>query len=159
MAELLDGERVAQRMKMELADRASRLAAAGRPVGLGTILVGDDGPSAKYVAMKHADCKAIGVVSFHEHIAKIDSDAEFEALVFGQFSIERSKSPLGFYGAADRIHYTGEFGQNTVSSGADNPAPVLLDESGNDFPIGLQSVDGSFLILAHQAAISLDIGT
>ena len=46
MAELLDGARVAARMKMELADRVARLRAKGRYVGLGTILVGDDGPSA-----------------------------------------------------------------------------------------------------------------
>lgn len=68
MAELLDGERVAARMKMELADRVARLRALGRPVGLGTILVGDDGPSAKYVAMKHADCEEIGITSHHVHL-------------------------------------------------------------------------------------------
>ena len=68
MAELLDGERVAARMKMELADRVARLRAVGRPVGLGTILVGDDGPSAKYVAMKHADCEEIGITSHHVHL-------------------------------------------------------------------------------------------
>lgn len=68
MAELLDGERVAARMKMELADRVARLNALGRPVGLGTILVGDDGPSAKYVAMKHADCEEIGITSYHAHL-------------------------------------------------------------------------------------------
>ena len=59
-AQLLDGEKLAGRIKMELADRASRLAAAGRPVCLGTILVGDDGTSAKYVAMKVAECKLAG---------------------------------------------------------------------------------------------------
>ena len=37
-AELLDGSRLAARMKMELADRAARLSAVGRPAGLGTIL-------------------------------------------------------------------------------------------------------------------------
>jgi len=68
MAELLDGESVAARMKMELADRVARLRALGRPVGLGTILVGDDGPSAKYVAMKHADCEEIGITSHQVHL-------------------------------------------------------------------------------------------
>src|SRR5487761_2704115 len=78
---LLDGERLAGRMKMELADRASRLAALGRPVGLGTVLVGDDGPSAKYVAMKHADCEAIGIRSFHEGLPASATQAEVEAVV------------------------------------------------------------------------------
>ena len=81
MAELLDGERVAARMKMELADRAARLAAQGRPVGLGTILVGDDGPSAKYVAMKHADCAEVGITSFHEHLPSTATQADVEAVV------------------------------------------------------------------------------
>jgi methylenetetrahydrofolate dehydrogenase (NADP+) / methenyltetrahydrofolate cyclohydrolase len=81
MAELLDGERVAARMKMELADRASRLIAAGRPAGLGTILVGDDGPSAKYVAMKHADCEEVGIRSHHAQLGNDATQADVEALV------------------------------------------------------------------------------
>ena len=81
MAELLDGERVAARMKMELADRASRLVAAGRPAGLGTILVGDDGPSAKYVAMKHADCEELGIRSHHAQLGNDATQADVEALV------------------------------------------------------------------------------
>ena len=81
MAELLDGERLAGRIKMELADRVARLAALGRPVGLGTVLVGDDGPSAKYVAMKHADCEAIGIRSYHEELPAGASQADVEAVV------------------------------------------------------------------------------
>lgn len=81
MAELLDGERVAARMRMELADRASRLIAAGRPAGLGTILVGADGPSAKYVAMKHADCEEVGIRSHHAQLGNDATQADVEALV------------------------------------------------------------------------------
>ncbi|MHB1209431.1 MAG: bifunctional 5,10-methylenetetrahydrofolate dehydrogenase/5,10-methenyltetrahydrofolate cyclohydrolase [Acidimicrobiales bacterium] len=80
-AELLDGERLARRIKMELADRAHRLAAAGRPVGLGTVLVGDDGPSAKYVAMKHADCEEIGITSVHEHLPASATQDDVEAVI------------------------------------------------------------------------------
>ncbi len=80
-AELLDGNRLAARMKMELADRASRLSAAGRPVGLGTVLVGDDGPSAKYVAMKHLDCEEVGIVSHHAHLPASATQQEIEELI------------------------------------------------------------------------------
>jgi methylenetetrahydrofolate dehydrogenase (NADP+)/methenyltetrahydrofolate cyclohydrolase len=80
-AELLDGERLSGRIKMELADRAGRLAAAGRPVGLGSVLVGDDGPSAKYVAMKLADCEEIGIASFHEHLPATATQADVEAVI------------------------------------------------------------------------------
>jgi len=64
-AQVLDGERAAGRFKMEVGDRVARLKAMGRTVALGTILVGDDGPSAKYVAMKHADCEEVGIASRH----------------------------------------------------------------------------------------------
>jgi methylenetetrahydrofolate dehydrogenase (NADP+)/methenyltetrahydrofolate cyclohydrolase len=80
-AELLDGERVASAIKMELADRVARLAANGRSVGLGTILVGNDGPSVRYVQMKHDDCEAIGIKSFAEHLDETASQAQIEAAV------------------------------------------------------------------------------
>jgi len=51
-AQLLDGERLAQRIKMELAQRAARLSANGRTPGLGTLLVGENPSSARYVEMK-----------------------------------------------------------------------------------------------------------
>jgi len=80
-AELLDGERVASAIKMELADRVARLAANGRSVGLGTILVGNDGPSVRYVQMKHDDCRAIGIKSFAEHLDETATQAQVEAAV------------------------------------------------------------------------------
>ncbi len=75
-AQLLDGEKVAGRIKMEVADRVARLRADGRRVALGTILVGEDGPSAKYVAMKHADCAEVGIESAHVHLGADASQAD-----------------------------------------------------------------------------------
>ena len=80
-ATLLDGERVAARMKMELADRVGRLRAQGRGVGLGTILVGDDHSSARYVEMKHADCAEVGVTSIHRHLPSSATQADVEAVI------------------------------------------------------------------------------
>jgi methylenetetrahydrofolate dehydrogenase (NADP+)/methenyltetrahydrofolate cyclohydrolase len=65
---LLDGEAVAARIRAEVADEAGALAAGGVHVGLGTILVGDDVPSARYVALKHEDCSALGLYSVGEHL-------------------------------------------------------------------------------------------
>jgi methylenetetrahydrofolate dehydrogenase (NADP+)/methenyltetrahydrofolate cyclohydrolase len=80
-AQILDGERLAQRMKMELADRAARLTALGRTPGLGTLLVGDNPSSARYVEMKVEECKEIGVRSFDEHLPATASQSEIEAVV------------------------------------------------------------------------------
>ena len=60
---LLDGEAVAARIRAEVADRIALLHAEGVEVGLGTILVGDDVSSERYVALKHEDCAAIGMHS------------------------------------------------------------------------------------------------
>jgi methylenetetrahydrofolate dehydrogenase (NADP+)/methenyltetrahydrofolate cyclohydrolase len=80
-ATLLDGELLAARIRAEVTDRVARLAAAGVTVGLGTILVGDDGPSSRYVAMKHADCAEVGIFSAHEHLPVDVTQADLEAVV------------------------------------------------------------------------------
>jgi methylenetetrahydrofolate dehydrogenase (NADP+)/methenyltetrahydrofolate cyclohydrolase len=80
-AELLDGERLAGSIKMELADRAQRLIAAGRTPGLGTILVGDDPSSARYVQMKIAECAEIGVRSFDVHLPATATQREIEDVI------------------------------------------------------------------------------
>lgn len=80
-AQLLDGERLAQRIKMELADRAARLTAGGRIPGLGTLLVGDNPSSARYVEMKIEESKEVGIRSFDEHLPASATQAEIEAVV------------------------------------------------------------------------------
>jgi methylenetetrahydrofolate dehydrogenase (NADP+)/methenyltetrahydrofolate cyclohydrolase len=80
-ARLLDGELLAARIRAEVTDRVARLRSAGVVPGLGTILVGDDGPSERYVAMKHADCAEVGMYSAQEHLPADVSQAEVEAVV------------------------------------------------------------------------------
>ena len=65
---VLDGEAVAARIRTEVADRIAQLRAEGVTVGLGTILVGDDVPSERYVSLKHEDCAGIGMYSVGEHL-------------------------------------------------------------------------------------------
>ncbi len=67
-AKVLDGEAVAAEIKADLRVRVEALAERGVTPGLGTILVGDDGPSANYVGMKHRDCGELGIGSVHEHL-------------------------------------------------------------------------------------------
>ena len=78
---VLDGEAVAARVRTEIAERTAKLAADGVRVGLGIILVGDDVPSARYVAMKHEDCAEVGIASFHEHLPATASQRDVEDAV------------------------------------------------------------------------------
>lgn len=75
-ARILDGEALAARLRAELTDRVARLRGEGVTPGLGTVLVGDDPASARYVAMKHEDCEQVGVTSVGAHLPADASQAE-----------------------------------------------------------------------------------
>src|SRR5271165_3260410 len=78
---LLDGEALAAQERAELAKRVADLRAHGISPGLGTILVGDDGPSARYVEMKHKDCAEIGIESFHFELPGDITQSQLESRI------------------------------------------------------------------------------
>ncbi len=80
-ATVLDGEALAARIRSELAERVAAMRAAGLAPGLGTILVGDDVSSARYVEMKHEDSAEIGLGSFSQHLPADATQADVEAAV------------------------------------------------------------------------------
>lgn len=84
---VLDGEAVASGIKDDLRARIAALAERGVVPGLGTILVGDDGPSASYVAMKHRDSAALGMASFDEHLPA-DADAQQVVEIIERFNAD-----------------------------------------------------------------------
>jgi methylenetetrahydrofolate dehydrogenase (NADP+) / methenyltetrahydrofolate cyclohydrolase len=80
-AKVLDGETVAKRIRADVAERVLRLRKAGITPGLGTILVGDDPPSARYVALKHADSAEVGIESVHRHLPDGTTQSELHAVI------------------------------------------------------------------------------
>jgi methylenetetrahydrofolate dehydrogenase (NADP+)/methenyltetrahydrofolate cyclohydrolase len=78
---LLDGEAVAARILADLTDRTAILAGHGVQVGLGTVLVGDDPSSARYMALKHEDCAKVGIASVHRQLPADATQADVEAVV------------------------------------------------------------------------------
>ena len=60
---ILDGKATAKTIKLELAERVTKLKQSGITPGLGTLLVGDDPGSHSYVSGKHRDCSEVGVSS------------------------------------------------------------------------------------------------
>lgn len=80
-ARVLDGEALAATIREELTKRVAVLKESGVEPGLGTILVGDDPPSARYVEMKHQDSASVGIASVHEHLPATASQDEVEAVI------------------------------------------------------------------------------
>ena len=75
-AKLLSGIEVAEAVIADVRKRVEELASRGIQPGLGTILVGDDGPSASYVRKKHEACENACIRSFHLQLPTTSSQQE-----------------------------------------------------------------------------------
>jgi methylenetetrahydrofolate dehydrogenase (NADP+)/methenyltetrahydrofolate cyclohydrolase len=74
----MDGKALAERVRAEVADEVAEL---GRPVGLATVLVGDDPASAIYVRSKQKACREVGIEPIDHQLAPDTSEADLLALV------------------------------------------------------------------------------
>ncbi len=80
-ARVLDGTATAATMKAELSERVAALRERGVTPGLGTILVGQDPGSVRYVAGKHSDCAQVGITSIRVELPQTATQAEVEKAV------------------------------------------------------------------------------
>jgi methylenetetrahydrofolate dehydrogenase (NADP+)/methenyltetrahydrofolate cyclohydrolase len=72
---------VVEAVTAEIAERVAKLAADGVTVGLGTILVGDNEASARYVRMKQEACARVGMASPHIHVPASGTQSDLMAAV------------------------------------------------------------------------------
>ena len=77
----MPGGPVAEAVYEDVKERVAALAAAGRSVGLATVLVGDDPASAGYVAKKHEACERCGMASIDVRISADGTQADLLAAV------------------------------------------------------------------------------
>ncbi len=80
-AVLMDGNRLRDEIVAGL--RTTIEAAGSPPVCLATVLVGDDGPSQRYVRSKHQQAAKAGMISRHETVDASASQSQVEDLVAG----------------------------------------------------------------------------
>lgn len=142
------GAPVAEAVLAEVTRRAATLAAAGRPAGLGTILVGDDPASAGYVAKKHEACERCGITSVDVRIpaggrqadllgavAQMNADPAVDAFIVQNpvppgFDFNEAVSALDAGKDADGLHPT-NLGLLALGQ-ADAPRPCT--------PLGIQAM-------------------
>lgn len=72
---------MAEAVLADVAERAAKVAAGGRPAGLGTLLVGDDSASAGYIRMKQEKAVELGMHSAHIHLPSSATQADVEEVV------------------------------------------------------------------------------
>lgn len=80
-ATILSGTETAKVVRAEVADRVAALGDRGKPVGLGTMLVGEDPGSQIYVRNKHRAAEAAGMVSIDRTLPATASQADVEAMI------------------------------------------------------------------------------
>jgi methylenetetrahydrofolate dehydrogenase (NADP+)/methenyltetrahydrofolate cyclohydrolase len=74
----MDGKALAERVRGEVAKEVESL---GRPVGLATVLVGDDPASEIYVSSKQKACREVGIEPFDHKLSAETSEEELLRLV------------------------------------------------------------------------------
>jgi methylenetetrahydrofolate dehydrogenase (NADP+)/methenyltetrahydrofolate cyclohydrolase len=74
----MDGKALAERVRKEV---AGEVAALGRPVGLATVLVGDDPASAVYVRSKQKACREVGIEPLDHNLSADTGQEDLLALV------------------------------------------------------------------------------
>lgn len=80
-AEIIDGKRIAQEIRSEVAEDVEQLRRQGVEPGLAVVLVGDDPASAVYVRMKAKACEEAGIYSSVTRLPKATRQPELEAVV------------------------------------------------------------------------------
>ncbi len=93
MVIVLDGKALSNKIKISLAKRVSLLKEKGIEPGLGTLLVGNDSSSMKYVAGKHRDCQEVGIRSIRYDLPQ---DASEEDVLKAVESLNNDPSCTGF---------------------------------------------------------------
>ena len=74
----MDGKALAARVRAEVAREVEEL---GRPIGLATVLVGEDEASALYVRRKQEACAEVGIEPIHHELGTETSEDELLGLV------------------------------------------------------------------------------
>lgn len=153
----LDGETVAARIREELRARVAAVTeATGIPPGLGTLLVGDDGPSANYVSMKHRDGAELGIASFDERLPADATAPEVEAVLERWNGDRMVDAVLPQHPFPPHLDYESLFRRLDPAKDADGLHPVNLGRlvMGVDAPVACTPAGIVELLVAYDVAIA-----
>ncbi|WP_328353422.1 bifunctional 5,10-methylenetetrahydrofolate dehydrogenase/5,10-methenyltetrahydrofolate cyclohydrolase [Streptomyces sp. NBC_00445] len=81
MTTTIDGTRIAQRIRAQVAAKVAEATGSRRIPGLATILVGDDPASAVYVAAKRRAIREAGMRDFHRHLPPLATQDDVAAVI------------------------------------------------------------------------------
>jgi methylenetetrahydrofolate dehydrogenase (NADP+)/methenyltetrahydrofolate cyclohydrolase len=125
-ARMMPGGPVADAVFADLGPRIAKLKAQGHTPGLGTLLVGEDDASARYVGMKQAKAVELGCTSPHIHLP---DDADQDAVVGAIRELNRDPTVDGIlfqYPAPPQIDYEAALAEIDPDKDVDGLHPVNM---------------------------------
>jgi methylenetetrahydrofolate dehydrogenase (NADP+) / methenyltetrahydrofolate cyclohydrolase len=152
---VIPGAPVAEAVYAGVGERVAKLAALGKSVGLGTILVGDDPAGAGYIAKKRQMCEKYGLLSLHrdvpagahqddllEAVADFNADPNLDAFIIQSpvpdgFDFNEAMAAVDPAKDADGLH---PVNLGLLALGADAPRPCT--------PAGIQA-----MLVHHQVPV------
>ncbi len=132
-----------------LAHPLAHLARDAHPAGLGQPLEpGGD-----------VDAIAIDVLALDNDVAKVNPDAEADALGLGEVRLPPRHALLDRDRAGDGVHHARELAEHAVARQLDDPAAVLGDERLDQLlAVGLQPGQRAGLVLTHEPRVADHVG-
>src|SRR5437870_6744916 len=110
-------------------------------------------------ARRYVDTVAEDVPILDDDLADVDADTKVDALFRENTGIALGHATLHVDRAAHRVDHTGEFQQQTIAGGLDDPAVVLCNLRVDELPpVSLQSRQGGAVVAAHEKGITHHIG-
>jgi len=146
----LDGEMLSAEIKTSLSTRIAALIERGITPTLGTLLVGDDGPSANYVAMKHRDSAELQMGSREVHLPATATQADVDGVVDDFNSDPSVDAYIMQYPFPAHLNYEAALMRVLPEKDADGLHPVNLGKlvQGVDAPLAC-TPKGIQLLLEH----------
>lgn len=125
-AKLMPGGPVADAVFADLVPRIEKLVEQGRTPGLGTLLVGDDDASARYVGMKQAKAAELGCVSPHVHLPADATQADVVGAIHALNDDPAVDGILFQHPAPPQIDYEAALGELDPDKDVDGLHPVNM---------------------------------
>jgi methylenetetrahydrofolate dehydrogenase (NADP+)/methenyltetrahydrofolate cyclohydrolase len=132
---MLPGGPVADAVFADLAPRIDKLRELGHPPGLATILVGDDEPSERYVAMKQAKAQELGFnPGHHAHLPASTTQDELHAAIRGFNDADDVDAILLQYPIPGHLDYEKALYEIDPDKDADAAHPTNMGRLALDMP-------------------------
>jgi hypothetical protein len=111
-----------------------------------------------FKASSDVDPVAEQILAVDHDIADMHTNAELHRLVGGTAGVFGSERCLHRDGTSDGIDRAGEVGDDAVTSGVEDAAPVRRDQFVDDCAAGRQPSQRADLVARHQPALAGDVG-